>query len=202
MWISKRGCKKGGRTREGEMGGREWEREYEGRSLQKCQAMVHFSRQLKWGQGEERKKGEKEKKNLFGFIELFLLQVEKHFGPYLGSETVCYFQSVLKSVFASITHASAPQSWSSVSLLAKLHSNKQIFTNNKTVALQTCPDSWPKQQHKKIKSMMWSATPETSSHSIDLGGVKMLSICIFWPRRNLCFAFRLLLLKKTLWYIW
>lgn len=86
------------------------------------------------GRGEKEKREGEKKKTLFGFIELFLLQVEKHFAPYLGNETVCYSQSVLKSVFASITHASAPQSWSSVSLLAKLHSNKQIF-NVETILL-------------------------------------------------------------------
>lgn len=62
---------------EGEEGASEREREHEGRSLQKCQAMVHFSRQLKWGQGEEREKGGKEKKTCSGFLELFLPQVEK-----------------------------------------------------------------------------------------------------------------------------
>lgn len=60
MYVNQGGrLQKGGRTREKGERGREWEREHEGRSLQKCQAA---SRQLKWGQGEERKGGNKKKK--------------------------------------------------------------------------------------------------------------------------------------------
>lgn len=82
MYVNQGGrLQKGGRTREKGERGREWEREHEGRSLQKCQAA---SRQLKWGQGEERKGGNKKKKTLSGFVELFLLQVEKRFASIPG----------------------------------------------------------------------------------------------------------------------
>lgn len=68
------GCRNGRRTREERrVGVRVGE---QGRSLQKCQAMVHFSRQLKWGQREERRKAKRRKKNLFS--DSLPLQVEKY----------------------------------------------------------------------------------------------------------------------------
>lgn len=100
--VSDEYVNQGERLQKGENERREGEREYEGRSLQKCQAMVHFSRQLKWGQGEERKEGKRKK--LPGFVELFLLQVEKRFAS-VSAEWNWFLVTICLEKFTYIYHS-------------------------------------------------------------------------------------------------